>query len=700
VYEHYAGVKRINGPKWWLSVMPNPAPEAERLAGGVEGDAAPAAAARTGSGRARRVAVIAAFAVLVVVLFDAYLHLSKTYAENSDEANILLMAKDMLHGNLFLSGWYVSDVPFISTELPQIALLVWIFGLHLNTAHIAAAVTYTLIVVVGMLLAKGKNRGQKAIARMAIALAIMIAPQPGFGVFVLIFSVGHIGAALPVLLTWLVLDRFGQPAPGETAAASLKRRWWVPIVIAVMIGWALMADPLVLVIAIFPLLVVCLARVITGLVAGVRDAGSIRGIRQGLLDRWLEFALAAAAGLGYLLVAWGRQLLSNAGGYHQHPVPYQLDAGIGRWFMQARVVTHGLLEMFGAYFAPGKAINYLSPVQGYLYNSDLSGFDEAIAITHLVGVLLVIWGACAIARRFFFRDADFISQLLLVGIVANLAAYIPSTLADHTALNTREIAPVLPFAAVLAGRMLGDRLLTGPLATVRLPAINLPVVRRPLFAADAAADGGATAGRSVQVRVIAAAFAVLLGWYGYGLFREASVPAAPNPYATLEAFLEANHLNYGLGGYWQSSVITVDTGGAVTVRAVAGACMQPYSWEAKQEWYDPGQHVANFLVLSNAAGYFNKYTEAIPVLNTLNAWNYPDSKPVYLHDGGMIPFSKVTKNKDGSTTVTMVPVNVYEVRVYPVNLLTQFQPLYAALNNPLPSPQFPHPKQGVCVPKA
>ena len=31
--------------------------------------------------------------------------------------------------------------------------------------------------------------------------------------------------------------------------------------------------------------------------------------------------------------------------------------------MQARVVVHGLLEMFGAYFVPGQAINYKSPGQ-------------------------------------------------------------------------------------------------------------------------------------------------------------------------------------------------------------------------------------------------------------------------------------------------------------------------------------------------
>src|SRR6516162_6423594 len=217
--------------------MPNPAPGAERLAGGVDEDATPAAPARP-SARVLRWAGVAVFLLVVVVLFDAYLHLSKTYQENSDEANILLMAHDMLHGNLMLHGWSVSDVPFISTELPQIALLIWMFGLHLNTAHIAAALTYTLIVAVGMLLAKNGAHGWKAVARMGLALGIMLAPQPGVGIFVVIFSVGHIGTALPVLLTWLVLDRLG-------------RKWYVPPLVDVLLGWALIADPLVLVVAVF-----------------------------------------------------------------------------------------------------------------------------------------------------------------------------------------------------------------------------------------------------------------------------------------------------------------------------------------------------------------------------------------------------------------------------------------------------------------
>ena len=75
----------------------------------------PRQAAGTGGRRkpcARRLLASAAIALTAVLLFVAYLMVSRTYPENSDEANILLMAWDMLHGNVLLHGWYLSDVSF------------------------------------------------------------------------------------------------------------------------------------------------------------------------------------------------------------------------------------------------------------------------------------------------------------------------------------------------------------------------------------------------------------------------------------------------------------------------------------------------------------------------------------------------------------------------------------------------------------
>jgi hypothetical protein len=635
--------------------MPNPAPGAERLAG-VEEDA-PVAVARPAA-RRWRWAAVAVFLLVVVVLFDAYLHLSKTYAENSDEANILLMANDMLHGNFSLAGWNVSDVPFITTELPQIAVLVGLFGLNLNTAHIAAAMTYTLVVVAAMLLAKGRARGWAAVARMALVLGIMIAPQPGVGIFVLIFSVGHIGTAFPIMLTWLVIDWLTPPG-----GATFRQRWYLPVIVTVLLAWALMADPLVLVVAILPMLVVCLVRVLSAVARGARDDG-IRGLRQALTGRWLEVALAAGAGISYVIVLGGRQFLQSVGGYQQQPVPFALDA-TRTWFWHSRVVVHGLLEMFGAYFVPGQ-----DP------QNPMSRLDEVIAVSHLVGVVFAVWGACAIARRFFFRDADFISQLLLAGIVANLVAYIPSTLADHTALNAREIAPVLPFAAVLAGRMLGDRLLTGPLATIRL---RLPS-SGPQAGSGAVGAAGGSRAYSVGVRLAAVPLVALFGWYSFGLFRQADTPAAPPPLAQLAAYLESKNLHYGLSGYWQASVLTVETGGRVTVRAVSSACLQPYPWENKTSWYDPTLHSANFILLSSLPGYFTQFSASGDALQLLNNWSHGPAK----HDDFDGYFYKKIQvpGKNGTMVSELGRFPWVSARVYPLNLLTELPRLKSQLNDP------------------
>lgn len=85
------------------------------------------------------------------------------------------------------------------------------------------------------------------------------------------------------------------------------------------------------------------------------------------------------------------------------------------------------------------------------------------AIVHLAGLIL---GGCtllAAAWRLPRRDTDRTVQLLVVGIVMNIGAYLAGTRAFEL-LNAREMAAVLPFAAVLAGRVLAARLLAIRLA--------------------------------------------------------------------------------------------------------------------------------------------------------------------------------------------------------------------------------------------
>jgi len=554
------------------------------------------------AGRARPWAWAAGLTLLSTGLYIAYLHLSQAYPENSDEANILLMAADMAHGNLLLHGWSVSDVSFITTEMPQIALLTEMFGLRMGTAHIAAAMTYTLAVLTAMLLARGAASEKAGAIRMLLALAIMLAPQPGVGVFVLILSVGHIGTATPVMLTWLAVERCARAQPGRR-----KGRPGGILLIGLLLAWALVADPLVIVIAVVPLALVAVIR------------------RQ-----WWLLATGVA---GYLLALGARALISAAGGYVQRPVPFALSAP-GLWLWHAQSTVDGLLAMFGAYVLP-------TPRQ--------DGLDEAIAGLHLASVALVGWAAVATARGFFRRDSgrpggDMICQLLLVGVIANIGAFVTSTFANASALNTREVAPVLPFAAVLAARTFGDRLAAGRL------------LARP-----------ARPPRPAARRAAAALAAVTLGGYCLGLAIHAAARPAPDPYAAVERYLEGHHLTRGLGGYWQASYITVDTGGAVTVRAVIGACLQPYLWEARPQWYQPDSwHPATFLLASTVPGYFRSYQPRAGSLRMLRKW-YPRAR---------LEVFGATHRVAGTTAPD------YLLHVYPADLMAQFSRLRAALQTP------------------
>jgi hypothetical protein len=125
---------------------------------------------------------------------------------------------------------------------------------------------------------------------------------------------------------------------------------------------------------------------------------------------------------------------------------------------------------------------------------------------------------------------------------------------------------VLPFGAVLAGR-----LLAGSLTRTRL----LPVL------------------------------AALLGCYalalGYGAAQPSAVADSEHP---VVGWLEAHHHHTGLGVYTLSNILTLDSGGRVAVRTVSwrpsGAV--PRAYESKASWYDPRLSYANFIVTNSADG--------------------------------------------------------------------------------------------------
>jgi hypothetical protein len=467
----------------------------------------------------RRLAPWCLFLLGGAVLFAAYLRVSRTQPVNSDGASNALQAWDMLHGNLLLHGWWLSDVSFYTTELPQYMLVEAVRGLNADVVHVAAAVTYTLLVLLSALLARGHATGREAAMRMALAAGIVLAPQLGTGAYVLLLSPDHVGTSVLVLATWLVLDRAGQ-------------RWWVPVAVGALLAWGLIGDSLVLYIAIVPLAGVCLLRACTELVRRRRPDPPV----------WFELGLVAAAAAAVPVAMAAAAVIRAHGGYYVRPTRVALTS-INQAPHHLWLTLGGIAALYGASFAG------LKP-----------GLAMALAALHLAGLALVGWAVWLGLRRLL-AGTSLVTAVLTATVVLNPVLYLVSIHAANIR-STRDIAAVLPFGAVLAGRLLANRLIAARLA--------------PLLA-------------------------VVLVGYTSGLAYSAMQAPMPAANTQLTTWLASHHFHYGLGGYWDANAVTLASRGHIQIRQVCyrHQHITAYQWESQASWYDPDRHRADFLVLEN-----------------------------------------------------------------------------------------------------
>src|SRR5258708_33169170 len=124
-------------PAHAAAAVPAQAPPAQPS---TAGSAAPAPARPADRQPRWRSRVLTAAALLVVALglFFCYVTVSRTAPVTSDGASSALQAWSMLHGNWLLHGWWVSDVSFYTTQLPEYLLIETGRGLTPDVVHVAA----------------------------------------------------------------------------------------------------------------------------------------------------------------------------------------------------------------------------------------------------------------------------------------------------------------------------------------------------------------------------------------------------------------------------------------------------------------------------------------------------------------------------------------------------------------------------------
>jgi hypothetical protein len=469
----------------------------------------------------------AALAIAVVVLSWCYILQSRTQAANSDGAGQALQGYDMLHGNLLLNGWWTTDVSFYTFEVPIDALVIAARGLSADVVHVTAGIVYALLVLAAALVARGREQGREGVVRALLAAGIMIAPALGESTRVLLGSPDHVGVGVPILLTLLVVDR-------------ARERWWVPLAVCVLLVWAQLDDPMAEFAAALPLALVCLVRAVVSLYRSRADGSRNRGSWR------YEAGLAVAAVVSYELTQIAIHAIRAAGGISMRSLS-SATASIpaSQWGDQLLRTGRDALLLFGADF--------------YWQAGTLA---KAIAIVHLVGAALAVAGLLA-GIAGLVRGSDRVTQTLTAGTILALGAgaFENPMLPGYGA---HEIAVVLPFGAVLAGRTVGPWLLRA----------GLPRLARSVLA--------------VALSAVALAYVAVLGY-------SVAQPSMPAPTQALAGFLADHGLTTGLGKYWAANLTTAASGQRVRI-IPAQPVTKPYAWLTKPSWYDADRYSANFAI--------------------------------------------------------------------------------------------------------
>ena len=257
-----------------------------------------------------------------------------------------------------------------------------------------------------------------------------------------------------------------------------------------------------------------------------------------------DTALVVAAVVSVPLESALRAAMVHFGAFVMVPPKARL-ASPRLWPQHASVTWLDVRILFGAASEAGHRVGVIS-----------AAFGLICLLAAIFGLARVIWS---------WRRASRAEQLLLVAIVFNIVTYLVSVMPFPNV--PREVAAVLPCGAVLAARAL-------------VPARITAMPR-------AVAAVGATALIALLPLAVAA-----------------TRPPVKPEQVPLAAWLEAHGLTYGLAGYWDASIVTMQSGNQVQIRAVSlRTKFELYYWETNALWYDPSRYDATFVLTGDHGLY-------------------------------------------------------------------------------------------------
>jgi hypothetical protein len=366
--------------------------------------------------RLRWLAARAALAIGLIALGMLTAQVAKPYPVSSDDATGVLEAATVLRGNVLLSGWTVSNISFLATDLPYYVAGVALKGVSPALLREVPSAVYAVAVLVSVALAASRSRS----VVLATITVVVLLGLPGGGLAEFgTKGYTRVGTSIFLFGALLALAR----PPGR--AVSLVRL----LIYTIIVVLAFSSDTYFLLLCVIPVLVVL-------------ALAAIRGETYGNLGRW---RVAAATILAFSLSGSVITLIHSLGGFTIRPLPVgnylSLDRPLQTLFSNASAIATYLPSLYRADLPPAGAW----PRWG-------------IWLLCLIGPALMVYAAWwARPWRRPRGEGDFASDVLLTSMALGLAAFLAST-NEKDRGTIRYMIPFMLSGAVLTGRMAGNRI--------------------------------------------------------------------------------------------------------------------------------------------------------------------------------------------------------------------------------------------------
>lgn len=485
------------------------------------------------------------FFILTILLSIFYCLTSWNVSIDSDSATIVLQANSILHSNFLLDGWSMSTGTYYTTDLIFYVVGILVFGISTKVIYVVTAVQYALMVVIASALSSKDKDGESSLFKFFLTFFVLGVPSVLLSNMVFSGPM-HIGGMVYVLVALYSLVYMKGVC-----------KW---IVYLSFLTLALIGDQFIIWIFVLPIVIVCILRII------VND------------NRKREFLIIGLSISAYIL----KMLVLMFFKFKEISSSNMLFATYDQIFSNLKLTVEGLLGIYGANF----------------FGKPFSSMVTLITLVHLIIMLLVFFVIYKNIRSGIIKT-DRMTQILIVGIVLNIAEYLFSNMAVNIN-TTRYLIPTLVYTAILFAKTVHGYKL-------------------------------ANQNKKLVISMMVVVLLISIPTLKFG--------RSETTHDRLTKFLADNNLKYGYGSYFNASTITLRSGGAVSVRPVItdGTTYSRFDWLSDINWYND---YSNFLVfdqtnwgninLENAVAVFGEPATSYQFENlNILVWDKDLSKIIY-----------------------------------------------------------------------